>query len=198
MSVAEIDPNGSARRRYTYEEVPNPWLHHGAVREHSKPNWNICNPKNSPSELATLIENTKPFKGPLNFTKGPHTFKVRRYPNRTSSDYGEEVLEIRGDVDFSEFVKGDVLSITAFAFHPEAQIDESMGCAEYLGVRWLFTHVGISENYPPQDVWRTGIRHQLELMGTDHLEYLVVTLVGSADSVHSIQFTSARVDYSKD
>lgn len=181
-------------------------MRNGSVHENaSDPVRNICNPRNSPGEIAALIEATEPFQGPVNFTKGPLTFKLRRDSNfNTTASTGEEeleeILEIRGDVDYARLEHGEMLAMTAFAFHPAAAVDESLGCAEYLGARWLFTHVGISPDYPPQDVWRMGIRHQLRLMGTDNLDYLVVTLTGSsaASPNHGILLTSARIIYSKE
>jgi len=160
-------------------------------------NAKICNPNNSTAELAALVEATQPFAGPVNFTTGPLTFKVRRQRPQ-EFETGEEILELRGDVDYSRMRIGEMLSMTAYAFHPAAPADESLGCAELLGVRWVFTHVGISPQYPRQDLWRMGIRHQLQLMGTEDLDYLVVTITGSAASSHGIVFTNVSIIYSEE
>jgi hypothetical protein len=56
----------------------------------------------------------------------------------------------------------------------------------------------MSQNIPPGFVWRVGIRRQLELMGVDHLEYVVVTLIGSELKQKDILLTSVKVVYSKE
>ena len=179
--------------RYTYQDVVNPWVANGAVRENSKPKWKRCNPKSSPAEIAILIENTKPLQDPVNFTTGPLTFKVQRNPNCSTSEYGEEMLEVRAKVDYME-----LFSITAYAFHPAAWMGESLGCGEFLGTTANFPHVGTSPKLQEAGlVWRMGIRRQLEVMGRAEFEYIVVTLAGSEANQHNITFTDASVIYSK-
>jgi hypothetical protein len=139
-----------------------------------------------------MVETTELFQGPLSFSLGPVTFKLRRHAN-ASSEHGEEMMELRGEIDYAEF-----FLMTAFAFHPDAQLETSLGCAELLGVNGHSPHIGMSQNMPPDRVWRVGIRRQLELIGMDHLDYIVVTLTGSELNQKGIVLTSANVIYSKE
>jgi hypothetical protein len=170
----------------------NPWVENGAVRENSKPEWTKCNSKLSPEAIAELIEKTGPLQGPVNFTLGPLTFKVRRNLNSSSED-GEEQLEVRANVDYTQ-----VYSLMAFAFWPEAVAGSSVGCGEFLGDMGNFPHVGISQKLKPQLVWRMGIRRQLELMGWGHEEYIMVTLAGDPQNPTPLVMTGASVIYSKE
>jgi hypothetical protein len=177
--------------RYKYQEVANPWAANGAVQGDSKPDWKVCNLKSSPTEIADLIEKTGPLQGPVNFTTGPLTFKVKRNLNSSSED-GEELLEVRANVDYTQ-----LFLITAFAYLPDATMDTWLGCGEYLGDTGNFPHVGISQKLRPEFVWRLGIRRQLELMGREHEEYIVVTLTGPVVNESNVTFTGASVVYSK-
>ena len=178
--------------RYKYQEVANPWAANGAVQGISKPEWKVCNPKSSPKEIAEVIGKTGPLQGPVNFTTGPLTFKVKRNLNCSSED-GEELLEVRANVDYTQ-----LFLITAFAYLPDATMDTWLGCGEYLGYTGNFPHVGISQKLRPEFVWRLGIRRQLELMGREHEEYIVVTLTGPVvNESTNVTFTGASVVYSK-
>lgn len=179
--------------RYTYQEVSNPWLSDGAVREDSKAERNKCNMRSSSqSEIASMVETTELFQGPVRFYLGPVTFKLRRQAN-VSLEHGEEMMELRYDMNYAEYSL-----MTAFAFHPDAQLETSLGCVELLGINGHSPHVGISQTMPPERVYRVGIRRQLELMGMDHLDYVVVTLTGSERNQKNIVLTSASVIYSKE
>ena len=180
--------------RYKYQEVANPWLANGAAPGNFNSEWKMCNSEiNSRSQIAALIANTKPLQDPVNFTMGPLTFKVERNPN-CSPEYGEEMLEVIAEVDNRE-----PFAITAYAFHPEASIDESFGCGEYLGNMGSAPHRGMSPTLRQGEfVMRIGIRRQLELIGMEHEASLVVTLTGSAENLKSILITGARVIYSKE
>ncbi|KAG0613426.1 hypothetical protein M758_6G101900 [Ceratodon purpureus] len=179
---------------YKYQEVANPWLANGAAPGNFNIVWKMCNSEiNSRGKIAALIANTKPLQDPVNFTMGPLTFKVERNPN-CSSEYGEEMLEVIAEVDNRE-----PFAITAYAFHPEASIDESFGCGEYLGNMGSAPHRGMSPTLRQGEfVMRIGIRRQLELIGMEHEASLVVTLTGSAENLKSILITGARVIYSKE
>jgi hypothetical protein len=131
-------------------------------------------------------------EGPVNFTLGPLTFKVRRNLNSSSED-GEEQLEVRANVDYTQ-----VYSLTAFAFWPEVVAGSSVGCGDFLGDMGNFPHVGISQKLKPQLVWRMGIRRQLELMGWGHEEYIMVTLAGDPQNPTPLVMTGASVIYSKE
>jgi hypothetical protein len=163
----------------------------GAVREDSKPESNKCSTKYS--EIANMVETTELFGAPVNFSLGPATFKLRRHPKANSSSHGEEMLELRGDTDYTEYCV-----TTAFAFFPDAQLESSLGCAEFLGINGFGPHIGMSQNIPHGFVWRIGIRRQLELMGVDHLDYVVLTLIGSELNQKNILLTSAKVIYSNE
>ena len=176
--------------RYKYEDVVNPWMANGAVQGSRKPEWKRCNPTGSPKNIAEMIDSTSLLQEPVNFTYGPLTFKVKRCANASSED-GEETLELRYDADPTS-----TYQITAFAFYPQAQMNSSWGCGEFLAIMEDNPHVGISKKVRPEVVWRMGIRRQLELMGRAHEEYLVVTLVGNPVNVQEILITNASVVYS--
>lgn len=122
--------------RYKYEEMEIPWL------DGSKVGLGLCNPKSSKPELADSIKQTNLFEKPVtDFIPGPFTFKVSRPPMINSPSAGEEILELKGKLDWTI----EMRSWCAWAFLPDADYaTTSWGCAELLECTSTTPHISMS------------------------------------------------------
>lgn len=142
-----------------------------------------------------MIKRTKRLEKPAEFIPGPLTFKVKR-PRRSAfsdEDHGEEILELKGEMDWMIRVVG----MCAWAFLPKNDFKTtSWGCLELLECVTTTPHIGMSTKVPREFVWQMGIRRKLELMGRGDVKEVVVTITGAANQTGFL-LTDAQIVYSK-
>lgn len=116
-----------------------------------------------------------------------------------SDRHGEEMLELTAKFDWHTQHLQNIL-----AYMPNATFaGTSVGCKEFLGNLFSFPHVGQSPLLAPKMTFRIGIRKKLELMGRQHLKWVVITLVGDIPAPPvpgeaGFELTGARIVYSKE
>lgn len=183
--------------RYKYQEVPIPWMTPGIVGVESeselanRSTWHYCNKDSSIANMVSMIEETEPFHGPMNYSSAL-TFRLKR-PSISHRDEvtGEEVLEIEYSIDW---LKQAIFNV--FLYLPQARWDvTSIGCPEFAGYFETDPHVGQSPSIPHRLVFRLGLRKKLKDLGRESLSHIVVTLVGPDAAQQTLAVTNARVMY---
>lgn len=183
--------------RYDYQKVPIPWMTPGAVgvasgsKSANTSTWHYCNKASSIADMLTMIKETEPFQGPMNYSSAL-TFRLQRPSiSRRNAIVGEEVLEIEYSIDW---MKQAIFNV--FLYLPQARWDvTSIGCPEFAGYFETDPHVGQSPNIPRRLVFRAGLRQKLKDLGRESLSHIVVTLVGPHAAQQTLAVTNARVTY---
>lgn len=175
-----------------------PWMTPGTVgvgsgsESANTSTWHYCNKASSIADMLSMIKETEPFQGPMNYSSAL-TFRLQRpsTSRRSNAIVGEEVLEIEYSIDW---MKQAIFNV--FLYLPQASWDDtSIGCPEFAGYFETDPHVGQSSNIPRRLVFRAGLRQKLKDLGRESLSHIVVTLVGPHAAQQTLAVTNARVMY---